>query len=201
MENIPIKDTSFKDPQKKIKWIQTYTSNKFHFSDEVDSMINIQDIAHPLSQIPRFSGHLKFPLSVAQHSVMVMALMEKDGYDNDILLEALMHDCHEAYIGDIATPMKNYLYDEFGFDFKEFEMNIRKRILDRFGIKDKNPLLIEKYDLIMCKSEAHCLFDKIVDKWTDSIPYRLNDRIKQILTPPMAKAVFIQQYKRLGGKL
>lgn len=204
-QGLPLTNVEISDPQDSIYWIQTYTSNKFYFEGSPEniamSRLNIHDIAHPLSQIVRFSGHLQYPLTVAQHSLTVMAIMEKDGYGKKALIEALMHDCHEAMVGDMPNPLKNYLYVNHNFDFRRLEMQIRERIYDRFGIENENEDIIKKYDLICCKTEAHSLFNKVVDNWTDKIPYKLQNGVKEILTPKMAKEIFIQQYKRLGGKL
>ena len=92
------------------------------------SSIDINDIAWSLSRIPRFAGHTITGLSfnVPQHSVYVSELVEeiltdsdvadKAGFDrfsivemngiNSVLIKALIHDAHEAYTGDIPSPIK-----------------------------------------------------------------------------------------------
>lgn len=64
--------------------------------------VEITDIVKPLSQLCRFTGHTNRFYSVAEHSVRCSWLVP-EGF----ALEALLHDAHEAYIGDIATPMKH----------------------------------------------------------------------------------------------
>lgn len=64
--------------------------------------IKIEDIAHALSLIPRWTGHTKHFYSVAQHSLRCAALGKPE-----MALELLMHDATEAYLLDMATPIKH----------------------------------------------------------------------------------------------
>lgn len=59
------------------------------------------DIGHALSQINRWSGHTSHPWSVAQHSIVVAALVEPQ-----FTLWALLHDAPEAYLTDLPRPLK-----------------------------------------------------------------------------------------------
>lgn len=70
---------------------------------EVES-IDVDDIAIALSRIHRFTGHTDY--SVAAHSLYVADLVHERHHDPALYLGALLHDAHEAYIGDIATPVK-----------------------------------------------------------------------------------------------
>lgn len=65
--------------------------------------IVIEDIARSLSRIPRWLGHTSHAVaySVAQHSVRVSLLLNATGYE----LEGLLHDAHEAFLGDIPRPV------------------------------------------------------------------------------------------------
>jgi len=63
------------------------------------------DIARQLARLPRFAGCTDGdPYSVAQHSVAVMRLVQPCARPH-----ALLHDAHEAFIGDMITPMKRAL--------------------------------------------------------------------------------------------
>ena len=75
--------------------------------------IKIKDIAHHLSLINRFAGATPTPYSVAQHSLLVVRLLEQAKADAVTCLWGLLHDAHEAYLGDIITPAKQALFGAF----------------------------------------------------------------------------------------
>lgn len=82
-------------------WIQTFTGKAFYPLDPDPDDINIIDIAHALSNICRFTGHCTKFYSVAQHSVYVSNVVPEH-----LALEGLLHDASEAYLCDIARPLK-----------------------------------------------------------------------------------------------
>jgi len=64
-------------------------------------LISLQDIAHALSVLPRWNGMRRRQISVLEHSLSVWRAAPQG-----LKLEALLHDAHEAYTGDITRPMK-----------------------------------------------------------------------------------------------
>ena len=64
------------------------------------------DILYALGNLPRFTGHVS-DYTVLEHSILVAELVEREYRDPKLTLVALYHDAHEAYTGDISTPMKN----------------------------------------------------------------------------------------------
>lgn len=89
-------------------WIQTGTGIAFDLIEPRPEMVNFEvDIAEGLSRIARFNGHVRSgPYSVAQHSVMGADFLLRETGDETLAAAFLLHDAHEAYIGDIATPVK-----------------------------------------------------------------------------------------------
>jgi uncharacterized protein len=73
-------------------------------------MIHLRDIAHHLSLINRFNGATETPYSVAQHSVLVADLLFAKRCAPHVVMGGLLHDAHEAYLGDTATPVKELLF-------------------------------------------------------------------------------------------
>lgn len=86
------------------EWLQSAVGNAFYYLNPKPEQFDIYEIATVLSKVPRFAGHTKLEFdgvySVAQHSVLVSKLCQNP-------LAGLLHDGHEAYIGDISTPLKN----------------------------------------------------------------------------------------------
>ena len=90
-------------------WIQTVSGVAFDLDAPTPDQVRRRDLAHALAGINRFGGHLRCFYSVAQHSVLVAALLWQRTRDRRATLAALLHDAHEAYTGDIKQPVKAYL--------------------------------------------------------------------------------------------
>ena len=90
-------------------WIQTVSGVAFDLDAPTPDQVRSVDLAHALAGINRFGGHLRCFYSVAQHSVLVAALLWQRTRDRRATLAALLHDAHEAYTGDIKQPVKAYL--------------------------------------------------------------------------------------------
>ncbi len=81
--------------------IEVFSGEKFHLLSPWDSVVDVVDIAHSLSQLCRFAGHTSQFYSVAEHSVRVSDIVPQEQK-----MAALFHDAAEAYIGDISRPLK-----------------------------------------------------------------------------------------------
>jgi hypothetical protein len=119
--------------------METYTGKPFSLVAPDPDSVDIRDIAVHLSRIPRFVGATRFPYSVAQHSVHVMQIC-KDASPRDYIahLWGLLHDAHEAYIGDLSTPFQDAIrlaLPRFTPDpIEEIKNNIDRVIAKHFGI-------------------------------------------------------------------
>src|SRR5579872_2947230 len=85
-------------------WIQTASGLEFPLFEPRLDAINIEDIAHGLSMICRFTGQCARFYSVAEHSVHVSHLVPRED-----AAWGLLHDAAEAYLGDVASPLKKHL--------------------------------------------------------------------------------------------
>lgn len=90
-----------------LPWMQTASGRAVTLSRPAPDAISIRDIAAHLSKICRFAGATSTFYSVAQHSVLVAQLLAAHGPAAQMY--GLLHDAHEAYIGDIPQPVKNLL--------------------------------------------------------------------------------------------
>ncbi len=107
------------------------------------STLTLPDIAHALSHICRFTGHTRTFYSVAEHSVRVARLVPPADR-----LAALLHDATEAYLCDIATPVKAMLPG-----YAEAEDRLARVIADKWGVTYPWPESVKRADRIMLHSE------------------------------------------------
>jgi hypothetical protein len=82
-------------------WMQTYNGTPFELTAPKKEDVDFEEIAHSLSQICRFAGHVRPFYSVAEHCCRVADLLP-----HPLKAYGLLHDAHESYIGDITTPVK-----------------------------------------------------------------------------------------------
>lgn len=144
-------------------------------------MICIEDIAHALSNMGRFGGHLPKFYSVAQHSTMCSYNVTK-GKE----LEALMHDASEAYILDIPTPIKRKLTN-----YKEIEDRLMALIAEKFGFAWPLCEDIKKVDADMLDFEwNYLMLGKPMDEGYEFY----------IETHEEAKAEFLRRFYELTEK-
>jgi 5'-deoxynucleotidase YfbR-like HD superfamily hydrolase len=107
--------------------------------------IEIEDIAHGLSRVARWNGQTsgEHAFSVAQHSLLVEQIFTREGREtaNGWKLAALLHDAPEYVIGDMISPFKAVLGD----DYKTFEKRLQIAIHIRFGLPGElDPALIKR---------------------------------------------------------
>ena len=138
--------------------VTTYTGKHLNFLEPDLADIDIEDIAHALAACCRYNGHTRHFYSVAQHSV----LMSREAHP-DIALEVLMHDAAEAYIGDIATPLKQMMPV-----YQTIEKIVANAIDRKFGIDTSEPIThdnIKYIDWRMMATEVRALMPSNCD-WT-----------------------------------
>lgn len=148
-------------------WIQTHSGRVLDLVRPDPEAIHINDLVVPLSRMPRFSGHTvsrRQACNVALHSLLVEALMPPDAPPS-ARLAALLHDAHEAFTGDITSPMQQALgayslaaagaLKRIQFDLQDaieraIGLNVSIRFEYRAEIKqaDLLALAIEKRDLM-----------------------------------------------------
>ncbi|MXV62575.1 hypothetical protein GS429_10970 [Natronorubrum sp. JWXQ-INN-674] len=71
--------------------------------------VSIDDIAHALANLTRFTGQGTEPYSVARHSVHVSHEVEARGGSPAAIRWGLLHDATEAYLANVPAPVKETL--------------------------------------------------------------------------------------------
>ncbi|MBX4336062.1 YfbR-like 5'-deoxynucleotidase [Bartonella raoultii] len=96
--------------------------------------IEIEDIAHGLARVARWNGQTRgeHAYSVAQHSLLVEQIFYKlfpQSHKNECLY-ALLHDAPEYVIGDMISPFKAVI----GNQYERIEKRIQDAIHMRFSL-------------------------------------------------------------------
>ena len=113
--------------------------------------IKLDDIAHALSNICRFGGHYPVFYSVAEHCVHAATLARYQGIGLRAQRALLLHDAHEAYIGDMVKPIKEQLNN-----LGDIAAKLDKVISQKFNVPLKEfHAAIKYYDELVLKRELH----------------------------------------------
>jgi uncharacterized protein len=180
-----------------MSYIMTFSRKKFYPFQPITEDINIADISHALSNLCRFVGHTEDFYSVAQHSVIVSEILASQGFASDIQFAGLMHDATEAYLGDIATPIKVKL-DTYNLA----EDHLAEAIARKFNIDwDLSTIkAVGRADIIAFHSEARDLMGN-PQEWQERDTYEvISERILP-LNPREARLFFLNRFDMLRKRL
>ncbi len=125
-------------------WQRMLSGRRLDLLDPSPLDVEIDDIAHGLARVARWNGQTlgDYPFSVAQHSVLVedlFRLMRPHSTDAE-LLAALLHDAPEYVVGDMISPFKAVIGD----DYKQVEKRLMRAIHLRFSLPAENPPGLEQ---------------------------------------------------------
>ena len=130
--------------------IYTFTHQSLNPLDPQMDQIRIEDIAHALACCNRFAGHVREPISVAQHSVYAAHLCPTDS------LQALLHDASEAYLGDVTKWLK--ATPEFTA-YRLAEANLQRKIYSKFGCAIEDSEEVKRADNLLVRFEMNYGFN------------------------------------------
>lgn len=128
-------------------WMQLYSGRRYHPLDPRVEDIDPIDIAHALSMLCRYGGHITHFYSVAEHCVLMSRVVPPED-----ALAALLHDATEAYVVDVPRPVKRYIPD-----YKALEERVWLVIAQRFGIDPELPATVHDADNRILRNESSVL--------------------------------------------
>ena len=164
-----------------------------------DDAFNINVIAHALSNICRYTGHTYRFYSVAQHSVLVSHVLPEE-----FQLAGLLHDIGEAFVGDLASPVKKDMPT-----FKALEAKIVQRLCDLADLPYITLEMLEhpqvrNADYRMLATEKKYLMNKFQDNtWSFLKAYGIeaydDHPVIDPLLPEPAYVLFMNRFNELTG--
>lgn len=141
-------------------WIQLPDGERF-YPMKARGPIRTRHIAGALSKIARYTGHSKYPMWVSQHSVNVARALP-----DNLKPWGLMHDASEAYMNDIARPVKRSFWL---WGYRRAENRLLKRIAAEYNLVWPIPPAVHEADMRVLATEACWLFDKLDPEWAEWI--------------------------------
>lgn len=166
-------------------WIQTFTGRQFWPLDPRPEDVSIEDIAHALSNLCRFTGHVREFYSVADHCIRVSEIVAPE-----VRFWALMHDAPEAYLLDLARPLKHAA--GLGEVYRECEARLMAVIAERFGLELPEPPAVKAADQVLLYTEKRDLMGRAPRPWADpvtALPGKIWPR-----SPKQAEEEFLQRF-------
>jgi hypothetical protein len=175
---------------RKGNFMNTYSGTRYWPIDPRPEDIRIEDVAHHLSLLCRYTGAVRRFYSVAEHSYHVSFLVPRE-----IQLQALLHDATEAYLGDVGRPLKRHLPE-----YKRIEELNWLALATKFGLPDKLDPRIHEMDGLICLAEQR----QLCTRWDDGHDARQHGIVGkppdvQIAgyPPETAEALFLQRFDDL----
>lgn len=167
-------------------WMQTHTGKAFYPLDALVEDIDIEDIAHALSQICRYGGHTRLFYSVAEHCIHLSNAVSPEN-----ALWALLHDATEAYVGDMVRPLKRFMPD-----YCEAEDRLMATICYKWGLPYEMPAEVKDADNRILLDERSVLLSAPPHPWHQDGLEPLGAEIR-IWTPIQAKINYLNRFAQL----
>lgn len=168
--------------------ISTVSGKFFDLLKPEDYEYDIEEIAHSLSNLCRYTGHSNTFYSVAEHSVLVSRLVP-----DKLALTGLLHDASEAFVGDVSSPLKKLLPE-----YRAIEDRIQQSIANHFGLEYPFPKEVHEADKRMYWQERQDVADNGVRDTLWHQELRAARKVEaRGMTPTMAKRMFMSRYKEI----
>lgn len=135
--------------------------------------LDTEEMVGSLSRKGRYTDLSDAPWTVLKHSVLCGALAShpSEGVQKPEFVSALLlHDAHEAWMGDIARPLKKLL--DVDGQITKIEEAFDRAIFPKYGVpvewaKHDHPIRerIKHYDNIALSLEVRNIFPNVVKRW------------------------------------
>ena len=162
--------------------------------------ICIDDIAHHLTNTPRFCGafDLGVQYSVASHSINLYSYAVGHEYPNiNVLKGLLLHDASEAYLGDVNGILKKELPC-----YIALEARVQSLIYKKYNVvlSQEDEEIIDALDKRVLLDEAKAFLPRFYKDFEVQAPNKkpLGLLLESDEEPSLIKRRFLQHCKALG---
>lgn len=152
--------------------------------------VRVVDVAHALAMKCRYTGHCPRFYSVAEHSVRVSQHLERVGESVEVQFIGLMHDATEAYLPDVASPVKGLFVG-----FYEIEDRLAAAIAEAFDFQFPFPPAVKAADAEVFRHEYKMLMPGL-DWWSGYPPAYEHPPLSH-WDPVVGRERFLQRFRQL----
>ena len=166
-------------------YIRLQSGRKFRYHKPRPQDICIEDVAHNLSHLCRFTGACSRFYSVAEHSVHC-SMFAPQGHE----LEVLMHDSQESVVADVNSIQKRLLPQ-----YKSLELRIEQLFAKKWRLPFPANPVVKEVDIRMLATEMKQLLPG--DDWR-KMNVALYDIKLPCWSPERARREFMKRFNRLS---
>lgn len=181
----------YDDP--KHAWMETHSGLQFNYVFLDPQAVSIPDIAHALSHMCRYNGHVKRFYSVAEHCVHLAQFVRAHGGESEQQLVALFHDGAEAYLADVVRPAKRRIPQ-----YMALEGAVDAAVAYAIGHVHPFPNWLKELDTRILVDERAQAMNPSPHAWAVDGMDPLGVRIR-MWRPYKAKRMFLREYRRVAG--
>lgn len=175
-------------------WMETQSGLQFNYTSLNGNTITIEDVAHALSKMCRYNGHVKgdYMYSVAEHCVLMSRYVMKTWNSRKDAKLALLHDAGEAYIADMVRPAKHRCAD-----YLTLEKRIDYQVAAAFDLELPMPKWLKDLDTRILVDERAQVMNPSVNSWAIDGMEPLGVRCK-MWNPREARLQFMRQWETVN---
>lgn len=113
--------------------INTLDQRLFNYENPSFEGFSVEGLSLALSKLCRFTGHTRRFYSVAEHCVLVSRMLPRE-----IAVYGLVHDLHEAVMGDVNSPLKSMIPQ-----YKAIENKVEAAMMEWLGLVESPEIRAE----------------------------------------------------------
>jgi hypothetical protein len=184
--------------------VPTFTGIEFSPITPKAEDVNLLDIARGLACKYRYGGHSDPLITVAEHSVLVVRIIDTLWPESGQQLAGLLHDACEAYTQDLQSPIRQFIKVQLPsgemITWGDMERRVNTAVAKALGISQDfySAPEVAAADMLAVSIEKAACPNFRPGKWgVPTIPSELKSLKLQFLAPAEAQQLFLDTYQKL----